>query len=131
MLSSTFIFENFIFDRFQTACATCMKVNADCGYFNPHCLQVHTTLSHEGDKKYPGWLENFRQEMMTCVTSLDTPMPVPPVNTPSSGHSHPSCPTPSTAGPSRDENEEVDVGKFLDANLVGTAISSIIKIVIS
>ena len=105
--------------------------SADCGYINPHCLQVHTTLSHEGDKKYPGWLENFRQEMMTCVTSLDTPMPVPPVNTPSSGHSHPSCPTPSTAGPSRDENEEVDVGKLSDANLVVTAMSSILKIVIS
>ncbi|XP_063686263.1 uncharacterized protein LOC134820010 isoform X2 [Bolinopsis microptera] len=46
---------------------------------------VHTTLMNESDKKYPTWLESFRQEMMTCVTSLETPqlhLPMSALNTP-------------------------------------------------
>ena len=40
---------------------------------------------NEGDKKYPTWLESFRQEMMTCVTSLETPqihLPMSALTTP-------------------------------------------------
>ncbi|KAL5262955.1 hypothetical protein ACHWQZ_G008384 [Mnemiopsis leidyi] len=46
---------------------------------------VHTTLMNEEDKKYPTWLESFRQEMMTCVTSLETPqihLPMSALTTP-------------------------------------------------
>lgn len=48
-------------------------VNVDSSTNYSLLLQVHTTLMNEGDKKYPTWLESFRQEMMTCVSSLETP----------------------------------------------------------